>query len=243
VRLEPLPRADAQALRKIERTSVAQSAYRAIRDSVISGRFGPGAQLVESRLAAELGVSRGPVREALRRLSEEGLVIEYLHRGMFVREFTADGIADIYNVRIALESLAARLATRAHVPVDRLERLVDEMRRAAEAGDLQGVTAREVEFHETLCELSGNNLVASLFYSISAQVQMAVQLDNESYAEPVEVAREHEPVVEAIKSRDEELAVERIVSHIVCTVEPFFRRVFGSEQAEAALARLLGPRS
>jgi DNA-binding GntR family transcriptional regulator len=240
VRPEPLPRGDDQALRKIERTSVAQSAYGAIRDSVVSGRFGPGEQLVESRLAADLGVSRGPVREALRRLSEEGLVVEYLHRGMFVREFTADSILDIYNVRLALESLAARLATRRRAPVDGLEALVDEMRVAAEAGDVEAVTAREVEFHETLCELSGNELVASIFYSISAQVQMAMQLDNESYAEPVEVAREHEPVVEAIKSLDEELAVERIVSHIVCSVEPFFHRVFGSEQADAALARLLG---
>lgn len=227
------------ALNPIERVSFAESAYRAIRDSVVSGRFTGGEQLVEARLAADLGVSRGPVREALRRLSKEGLVVEHLHRGIFVREFAPSDVIDIYNVRIGLEALAVRLVIRAGAPLDELDAHLDEMLSAADASDLDRLSAAEVAFHETLCELSDNRLLSSLFHSISAQVQMAVRLDNAAYADPRDVAREHEPVLEALAAKDEQLAVERIVGHIVGSIEPFFNRFYEPQEAAAALARLL----
>jgi DNA-binding GntR family transcriptional regulator len=222
----------------VKRTSVADSAYTAIRASVISGRFRPGEQLVEARLAEELGVSRGPVREALRRLCEEGLLVDILHRGTFVREFGPRELVDIYNVRIGLESVAVRLMIRAGRSSDRLAAQVEEMRGAARARNIGELSALEVRFHETLCELSDNPLLVSVFRSISAHVQMAVSFDNASYDDPLQIAEEHTPIIEAIDACDEALAVRSVCEHIVGSVEPLFLRVYGTAAA-ADLSRLL----
>jgi DNA-binding FadR family transcriptional regulator len=112
------------------------------------------------------------------------------------------------------------------------------MRAAARTGDIGELSAAEVRFHETLCELSENPLLASVFRSISAHVQMAVSFDNASYDDPLQIAEEHTPVLEAIDAGDEELAVRRVCEHIVCSVEPLFLRLYGTT-ASAELARLL----
>jgi DNA-binding GntR family transcriptional regulator len=211
----------------VTRTSVAESAYEAIRDSILQGRYPPGEQLVEARLAGELGVSRGPVREALGRLTEEGMLVDILHRGTFVREFEAADLIDIYNVRIGLESVAVRLMIGAECSVRPLISLVEEMRKAARANDLVRLSRAEFRFHEALCELSGNSFLASVYRSISSQVQMVLSLDNASYLDPREIADEHVPLIDAIEAGDAELAVERITQHIVCSLEPLFVRLYG----------------
>ena len=224
-------------LKRVTRISVAESAYEAIRDSIIAGQYPPGEQLVEARLAAELGVSRGPVREALGRLTEEGLLVDILHRGTFVREFAPADLIDIYNVRIGLESVAVRLMIGADRSVAPLLALVEEMRKAARAGNLGRLSQLEFRFHETLCDLSGNAVLASVFRSISSQVQMVLSLDNASYLDPQEIADEHMPVIEAIAAGDTDEAVERITQHIVCSVEPLFVRLYG--QADIPEAKQL----
>ncbi len=231
----------AARLEPVARTSVADSAYAAIRNSVLSGRYEPGEQLVEARLASELGVSRGPVREALRRLCEEGLLLDVLHRGTFVREFGPRDLIDIYNVRIGLESVAVRLMVGAGRSTEPLASLVQEMRQAALVGDLNRLSALEFRFHEKLCELSGNPLLESVFRSISSQVQMALSLDNASYPDPIQIAIEHEPLIEAIERGDQKLAVQRITDHIVCSIEPLFTRLYGSAEMLDAERLLASP--
>ena len=226
-------------LSRIERVSFAERAYVAIRESIVAGRFQPGEQLVEARLAAELDVSRGPVREALKRLREEGLVVDSLHRGVYVRAFTVDDIVDLYNVRVGLESVAIRLATRAARSTVPLRQAIDAMQAAASVGDFALLNSRELEFHEALCEMSGNEYVSSLFRSISGQVRIAFALDNAEYSDPLDVAREHVPLVEAIESGDEERAAALLGHHIVSTLAPTLRRLAGAQEAERARSRLL----
>ena len=228
-------------LGKIQRTSFAERSYEAIRESIVAGRFRAGEQLVEARLAEELGVSRGPVREALKRLREEGLVVDNLHKGAHVRVFSVGDIVDLYNVRIGLESVAIRLATRRRQSTKRLRELIDAMALAAKDGDIGRLSNRELAFHETLCELSGNQYVHSLFRSIAAQVRVALELDSAEYDNPLEVAIEHKPLVAVIESGDEELAVRRLEEHIVHGVSAILYHLAGAEEAEAALGRLLEP--
>src|SRR6202008_2550001 len=92
-------RSSERPMAKVSHTPIADQAYDAIRESIALGRFPPGAQLVEARLADELGISRGPVREGLKRLRQEGLVVHHPHQGMFVRELTAADVIHIYDVR------------------------------------------------------------------------------------------------------------------------------------------------
>jgi DNA-binding GntR family transcriptional regulator len=226
-------------LNRIERISFADQAYETLRASIVQGRYEPGYQLVEARLAAEMGVSRGPVREALKRLVEEGLVVDSLHRGSSVRVFTVDEIVDLYNVRIGLESVAIRLAAREGGPTEALRDAIDAMTAAGAAHDLAALAAHETAFHEALAELSGNDYISALFKSISAQVRMAMTLDNAAYSDPLEVAREHEPLVAAIERQDEDAAAALIVEHIGSSLEPALCRLAGQEEGTRAAGRLL----
>jgi DNA-binding GntR family transcriptional regulator len=214
-------------LKRVTRTSVAESAYEAFRDSILQGRYPPGEQLVEARLASELGVSRGPVCEALGRLTEDGMLVDIHHRGTFVRELAPADVIDIYNVRIGLESVAVQLMIGAGRSVRPLGSLVDDMRKAARANGPARLSRAEFRFHETLCELSGNSLLASVYRSISSQVQMVLSLKNASYLDPQEIADEHVPLIDAVEAGDAKVAAERITQHVVCPLEPLFARLPG----------------
>jgi DNA-binding GntR family transcriptional regulator len=231
--------AGATPLKQIERTSTADTAYLEIRAAMLSGQFEPGRQLVEAHLATALGISRGPVREALARLHNEGLVEEILHRGTFVREFTVGDVVDIYNLRVGVESVAIRLATRRRADTAILRRLQDEMSAAARAGDVPLITERELDFHHELCVASANPYVLSTFTALSGQIQMAVALDNAAYADLADVPREHTPVIEAIEAGDEELAARRIAEHILGTVDKVLDRLDTGPAGREAKDRLL----
>jgi DNA-binding GntR family transcriptional regulator len=227
-------------LAKIDRRSVAQDAYEAIRESIITGQFRGGEQLVEARLAADLGTSRGPVREALKRLREDGLVFDDLHRGSFVREFPAGEIVDLYNARIGLESVAIRIATRDRLPTARLRRHIAEMEAAAQADELPLLSEHEFAFHEALCELSGNDYIADLFRSISAKLRVALHLDSAEHEDRFDLAAHHQALVAVIEAGDEDEAARQLERHIVYGVPEVLARLAGAEGAEAALSRLLG---
>lgn len=229
------------SLKQIERTSTAETAYLAIRTSMLSGEFEAGSQLVEAHFADALGISRGPVREALARLRNEGLVEEVLHRGAFVRQFTVGDVVDIYNLRVGVESVAIRLFARRHADTTILRELQEQMHDAAATGDLAGVTANELEFHRQLCLASENQYVTSAFTSLSGQIQMAVAMDNAAYADLGDVPREHTPLIEAVEAGDEALAVRRIGEHIVGTVDALLDRHDDTAEACAARDRLLRP--
>ena len=205
-------------LGRLELGSLADGAYEAIRGSIIRGEFGPGDRLVETRLAAEMGVSRAPVREALKRLVEEQLVVERPRYGTFVREFTGRDFADIYNLLGAVESLAARLIVRGNVSIAPLEALVQEMGRAARGGDFVGVVDAEVRFHEELCAAARNRYLSSVFHSLSGLVRMALSLDDATYADLADVAAEHVPLLEALGSGEEARAVFAVQSHLQDTL-------------------------
>ena len=205
-------------LGRLELGSLADGAYEAIRGSIIRGDFGPGDRLVETRLAAEMGVSRAPVREALKRLVEEQLVVERPRYGTFVREFTDRDFADIYNLLGAMESLAARLIVRGSVPLGPLRELVEEMGRAAKEGDFVGVVDAEVRFHEELCAVAGNRYLSSVFHSLSGLVRMALSLDDATYEDLADVATEHVPLLEALGSGEEARAVFAVQSHLCATI-------------------------
>jgi DNA-binding GntR family transcriptional regulator len=201
-------------LPRIARQSVADAAYETVRSAVVSGFFAPGEQLVEARVAEQLGVSRGTAREALRRLRDEGLAIGAQNRGVFVRELALDDVIDLYNVRVGIEGVAIRICTRLRRPTASLRALVEEMRSCARKGDAVGVSDREFAFHEQLCTLSGNEHLAATFRSISGLARLAFVGEYAGYLDVSDVAAEHDPLVAAIESGDEERAVQALIAHM-----------------------------
>jgi DNA-binding GntR family transcriptional regulator len=205
-------------LGRIQRTTVAASAYEAIRESILDGRFKPDDLLTESGLALDLEVSRGTVREALARLREDGLVVPVPPRGLAVRRFSLEDVIDIFNARIGLESVAIRLCIRVGADVEPLERCVDAIVAAAAADDRPAVNARELEFHRNLCELSGNRCLHELHGRIGTQIRMALTMDYASDADQISSAEGHADVVAAIRAGDEDAAVRVLAEHIVGSI-------------------------
>lgn len=195
--------------------SLADLAYDAIRGAIVSGRLRGGERLIEAQLARELGVSRGPVREAIRRLSEEGLADVLPRRSPVVRALTADEIRAISDFRIAIETMAARLAVRGGAPTAPLQALVARLATAAARGSQRDVVALDLAFHRALCEASGNSYISGAYRTIEAQVRSFVSLGDAHYADLATLPPEHAAIVDAIAGGDESVADAVVREHIV----------------------------
>jgi DNA-binding GntR family transcriptional regulator len=206
-----------QAVEPLRAESLASLVYESMRESILNGRFKRGQHLVEARLAGQFGVSRGPVREALRRLEEEFLVVERPRRGKFVRELDEKDLTDIYNVRLIIETASARLSARRRANTSKLATYVSAMEDAATRGALHELVEAELAFHAEICVLSGNAFLPSLFRVIASQVRLALEFDDEGYEDLGELAREHIPIVERINAGDERGAALVIQEHIRTT--------------------------
>jgi DNA-binding GntR family transcriptional regulator len=217
-------------LEPISTISLSELAYRSIRESIVHGRFAMGEQIVETRVAEDLGISRAPIREALRRLGEERLVVERPRYGTFVREFSAVDFVDTYNVRIAVETAAIRLVTRRQPDLRPVESTITLMSRAASRNQGEKVVDLELAVHQQLCDASGNGFLASVFRSLSGPIRIALGLDAESYRRLEDVATEHPPLLEAIRTGDEHYAAAAVQEHILASVGPVLERLGGRPQ-------------
>ena len=223
-------------LPRINRRRLVDVAYEELRKRIVSGDFAMGSRLNEVHLAADLGVSRAPVREAVRRLSEEGLVVERPHQGAVVRELDASALVDLYNVRAAIEPLAIRLATRRQMDTRQLRALVDRMATAAQSGDYSLVARHELDFHSVICGNSGNEILTGIFRALQGLMLMGLALDDSGYPDLVEVAREHQPLIEVIESGDENAAAEAMTAHVFANVGYLIER-FGGNPDDLVLKR------
>lgn len=219
------------SLDRLVDSSLTQQAYSAIRNSILDGRFSLGERVVEYRVAEELGISRAPVREALRRLVDEQLVTERPRYGTFVREITAQDFVDIYNARISIETAAMRLATRTQPALTAIEKTIDDMAGAARRKQASRVVNLELQVHQQLCDVTGNAFLSSAFHSLSGPIRLALGLDDAGYPDLRDVAAEHPPLLDAIRSGDERLAARTIHEHIVTSIEPVLERLNGTREA------------
>jgi DNA-binding GntR family transcriptional regulator len=218
----PARRPDAARLGPVRHESLVDLAYGSVRASIVSGRIAMGERLVETRLAAELGVSRAPVREALRRLREEQLVVDVPRRGSVVRTFDGDDLVHIYNLRIIVEIGAVRLAIRSGASTAPLRAKIRRMTHAARRGDASGVATAELEFHEALIEAAANPYLTAVFRTVSAQIRIAAAL-GAGRPDLAATVGEHRLLVDRIAAGDEEEAVLAVRRHLAATVDAVLR--------------------
>lgn len=187
---------------------------RVLRDQITDGTRAPGSRLVEREIAAELGVSRLPVRDALRGLVGEGLVTPRPRTWAVVREFSPTDVADLNEVRSALEMLGFRLAAqrRTRAGLARLRARLDEEVAAAARGDGAAARRAAAGFHETVTELADNALLSELDLTLRSRLRWLLGQHDDFVA----VADEHEALYRAIEARDvpgvEELAARHLES-------------------------------
>jgi DNA-binding GntR family transcriptional regulator len=193
-------------------TDLVGQVARVLMQAVLEGRLPPGSKVVEAGIARELGVSRAPVREAARLLESQGLLVASPRRGFFVRQFAADDIDDIYDLRLCVERHAGVLAARKLTPVTRdvLRRQLDVLHQTAELDDPARQVEEDYRFHRLICEIAGNRRLLRLFDDLASELRMVIGLIGRLYDDPHQIADTHEPVLAAI----EEGHPERIVAHI-----------------------------
>jgi DNA-binding GntR family transcriptional regulator len=206
------PRLDRKAPRfRVLSEHVAQ----ALREAIGDGTLRPGARVVEQHIAEALGVSRAPVRDALRLLVRDGLVTLTPHRGAIVTPISADLIADVFDVRVALEGLAARLAAERISSRDltELRALQRGMEEAAAAGDRHRLIALDVGFHQAVIAASGRPVLMATLEVINARRMLLINTGG--YLVPLEsVPPRHTPAREALKHRDPARAEAAARAHI-----------------------------
>jgi DNA-binding GntR family transcriptional regulator len=195
--------------------SLAEDAADRIREQILSGGFSPGEHLVEAKIAEQLAISRGPVREAFKLLRAEGLLEEEPRRGTFVVTLTAEDVREIYGLRAALEGRAARMLarTRDATALATLRSLADEIDRAVGSGDAGAVSRADLAFHQRLCELCGNGRILEVFDRYVPTLRALLRLDGSVLRSLDEVSSQHRPLVEAIEGGDEDLAARLFAAH------------------------------
>ncbi|MEU7702210.1 GntR family transcriptional regulator [Streptomyces sp. NPDC039028] len=203
------------AVQKRRPQTAQQFVLEELRRAITSGELRPGGQIRQDALAARYEVSRVPLREALKALEAEGLVVHHVHRGYFVAELSLSDLEEIYRIRELLETEAVRRAVRLMPDgiVAALERIQREVERAAEEGDVPAMAAANRLFHFTLVEASGMprlvRLIATLWDSTDAYRSLY-------YADPPhrkQAVREHRAVISALRHGDEEAVVRRLDEH------------------------------
>ena len=184
-------------------------------EAIMSGEFQPGDRVVASSLARRLGVSQAPVREAIRDLVLLGFLENEAFKGTSVRSFSPKELYEVYTVRAALESLAARLAAERLTPgdVQALQDTLEQMIRAAQEQDEAGMVRLDNRFHETILQISDNQLLYQLWQTLQFGYWTIVTARSSSY-DLEELARRHEALLEALATKDPHKAAEAMQHHI-----------------------------
>jgi DNA-binding GntR family transcriptional regulator len=216
------PMTDTPETRPLRRISAPPSmstlAERALRAMILSGDLRPGERVVENRLTTELGVSRPPLREAMRVLEQQGLLVQIPRKGAIVTPLTAHDIYEIVTLREEVEQLAVRLGVpvRSQERLERLRQAFRDLEEAAASSESANVTERSFDFHLAVVGLAGHRRLEELYRSLSLQLQLCMAM-NRKVRSSIETMREdaqrHRPLLDLVEAGDLEGMLHRIKHH------------------------------
>jgi DNA-binding GntR family transcriptional regulator len=200
----------------LPRRSLHNDLVERVRDMIIEGQLPPLSRIHEGQLGKALGVSRTPLREALKYLASEGLIELVPGRGAVVRKLTPHDVRDMLDVLSALETLGGRLACRnaTDIEIARLRHLHEEMMAFYAAGNRLEYYRRNQAIHSGLALLSGNALLASMHQVIQARLKRIRFIGNEEPAKWSRAVAEHEEIIAALEARDEGRLAGVIARHL-----------------------------
>ncbi|MEV0291542.1 MULTISPECIES: GntR family transcriptional regulator [unclassified Kribbella] len=185
-----------------------------LRQAISHGELKPGAQLGEADLARKLGVSRGPLREGMQRLTAEGLLVSIRNRGLFVIDMTPEDVRDMYLAREAIERAAARrIADGDHEAAGKeLLAIVEQM--AAAEGDPAAVSELDIAFHERLVQLARSPRLSRMHATSITETRMCIHALAETYTVSDARIEEHKALAEAIAAGDYLHADDLLMAHM-----------------------------
>lgn len=190
--------------------------FNTLREAIIVGELKPGERLMEVQLAEKMGVSRTPVREAIRMLELEGLVSMLPRKGAHVAELSVKDIMDVLEVRASLDGLATSLAADriTEDEVKSLKHVQVQFANYVEKDNLQGLIKKDVEFHEIIYRASRNDKLIQILSNLREQVQRFRVIYLKDYVSPKELIKEHAEIVDAIIAKKPEVALSAAETHI-----------------------------
>jgi len=190
--------------------------------AILSGRYPPDSRIVETRVARELGCSQGPVREALRDLEALGIVETIPFHGSRVRRADTGELAEAYGIRAELESLGVRLAVPhlGEADIAELQSYIDEMQRAASAGDVLAEAHVDTAFHGRVIDLAANITLRRVWSFLEPMSRTYITFVAHT-VRPHEMANLHQPIMDALQARDVDAAAEAVRRHFRIAAEMF----------------------
>ncbi len=211
---------DLSSLEPVERRSTAAIVADRIRVAIMRGTFPPGTQLGEMELAARLGVSRGPLREAMQHLVAEGLLRSERHRGLFVRDLTAADVRDIHHARASVERAAGLLLIDGDrtAAADVLDRAVGVLSVAAHGGDPVAVADADHAFHAALVVASGSPRLRRMADGLLVETRMCLAALQNDPPPPAALVAEHRSIADAIRAGDPTALTEALDAHMADAV-------------------------
>jgi len=232
------PAAPAPAIRLVQSSSLATLVQREIERMILAGDLAAGAKLTEASLAEQLGVSRGPVREAFRALESSGLVRLEKNRGVYVRQIGVQEADEIYELRAVLdEFVGRRLAECADAAqVRELKLMVERMEKASARNDVDGYLAANLDFHDRMVELTGNAKLLHMYRRLVNELHLFRRTTlAQGGALPVST-REHRDIVERIAAGQPAAAGRALYEHVMAS-RSRMHKTYGNGATAPAAAR------
>jgi phosphonate utilization transcriptional regulator len=211
---------------------------------ILSGELPPGEKLTEVALAARLGVSRGPLREAFRMLEEAGLVRTEKNRGVFVRDLPVEEAIEIFDLRAAMDELVGRRLAAGIAPaaLKEIRGLVDQMEQAVKVKDTDAYHLLNLRFHDRLVELAGNRKLTDVYRKLIKELSLFRRLNLANAGlMPVSVGQ-HRQIVKAIAAGDADAAGRAMYEHVMESKERTIRNQRTPAPAAARRAAEKAPR-
>lgn len=190
--------------------------FNTLREAILKGELKPGERLMELQLAAKLGVSRTPIREAIRMLEQEGLAVTIPRKGAEVARMTEKDMEDVLEIREALDELAAKIAcTRmTEDQLKQLETIKETFVESTRSHDVKRIAEADVSFHDVIYEATGNPKLVSMLNNLREQIyRYRVEYLKEEKNYPTLIG-EHEAIVEALYARNQDEVVRAMHTHI-----------------------------
>lgn len=201
--------------------------FKQLREEILYGKLKPGERLMEIALSERLGVSRTPIREGIRLLEKEGLVVMLPRRGAHVASITAKQLEDVLEARRTLETFAVNVCC-ARITQKRFEELEDANRkfaRAVESRDLRKMADTDTAFHNIIIDTAGNEKVKELLISLKEQIFRYKYEFMKEMEDPTRLVREHEQIIKAIGESRADKAVELLRMHIDSQAIAIYRKI------------------
>ncbi len=230
----PVPVSTASQLQPLQLQSTPELIADRLRSEILDGRFAPDDQLSEVEISRQLKVSRGPIREAMQRLIQEGLLRAERNRGVFVVQLNADDIRDVYLARAAVERAAASVVAE-HQPAGALaalQQIVNDL--SASVGGAWGdLISYDLSFHQALVDAAGSRRLSRMFSTLSAETRLCLMRLEPFYERPAEVVAEHQAIVDALKAGDVQNVTRLIQAHMDASVVRLATQPVGAADSSA----------